>query len=403
MPPTDTHPLRVLVAGGGVAGLEAVLALGSLAPGRCDVTMVAPRDTFTDRPLTVAQPFAAGHARERPLDELCRHAGARFVRGAVTEIVPDRRVVRTAEDDELGYDVLLLALGARAEPAFEHVTTFLPDRDPGLLGGIARDLEEGHIARVALVVPPGATWPLPAYELALLTARQAWGAGRDDAAVVLVTPEDAPVAVFGPEASAAIAEELAAGHVELEAGAWVTRVDRGRPMVLHVRPGDRTIEADRVIALPVLRGNPPRGVPADEEGFLTVDEHGRLRDVPDVYAAGDGVAFPVKHGGLAAQLADAAAEHIAARAGAPVEPQPFHPVLRGRLLTGRGERWLRFDAAGGSGEGEVASRPLWWPPGKIAGRYLGAALAEGPETEVSDLTEQGGIRVEAALGAEPER
>jgi sulfide:quinone oxidoreductase len=391
---TETTPIRVLVAGGGVAGLEAVLALRDLAGDRCDVTMVGAQRTFTERPVSVGQPFGAGHITEHDLPELCQRAGARFHRGSVLDVDPERKVIRTAEDDELGYDVLLLALGARAEPAFENVTTFLPERDPGLLGGMVRDLEEGHVHRVAYLIPPGATWPLPAYELALLTAHQAWGAGREDAEVLLVTHEDAPLAVFGPEASAAVAEELAATRVTVETSAWVTGVDRTQPLVMHARPGDRTIEADRVVALPVLHGTAPPGIPADDDGFIEIDEHGRVRGLESVYAAGDGVAFGIKFGGLAAQQADAAAAQIAADAGAAVEPQPFHPVLRGRLLTGRGARWLRFDAAGGSGEGEVADHPLWWPPTKVSGRYIAAVLGDGGG-ELQDAPAEHGVPVEA--------
>ena len=81
------------------------------------------------------------------------------------------------------------------------------------------------------------------------------------------------------------------------------------------------------------------GLPSDAEGFLVTDDHARVQGVPDVYAAGDVTAFPVKQGGIACQQADAAAADIAARAGAPVEPEPFSPVLRGMLLT---ERWARF-------------------------------------------------------------
>jgi sulfide:quinone oxidoreductase len=68
------------------------------------------------------------------------------------------------------------------------------------------------------------------------------------------------------------------------------------------------------------------------------------------------------------------AEAIAARAGADVRPQPFRPVLRGVLLTGRGQAWVRTVAAGG--DGEAQRRALFWPPTKIAGRYLSPYLAE---------------------------
>jgi sulfide:quinone oxidoreductase len=99
-----------------------------------------------------------------------------------------------------------------------------------------------------------------------------------------------------------------------------------------------------------------------------------------VWAAGDATTFPVKQGGIAAQQADAAAEAIAARAGADVEPRPYQPVLRGVLLTGRGQHWMR--GPGDTGEGAVARHALFWPPTKIAGRYLAPYLAARDEAEM---------------------
>jgi sulfide:quinone oxidoreductase len=97
--------------------------------------------------------------------------------------------------------------------------------------------------------------------------------------------------------------------------------------------------------------------------------------VDDVYAAGDAANFPVKQGGLACQQADAAAHMIAARAGAPIQPEPFRPVLRGKLLTGHGAEYLRASLHGGDGESEASEFHLWWPPTKISGRYLSIWLA----------------------------
>lgn len=80
----------------------------------------------------------------------------------------------------------------------------------------------------------------------------------------------------------------------------------------------------------------------------------------------------MKQGGLATQQADAAAEATAARLGAPRPPQPFRPVLRAVLLTGSAPLYLHDDRI----PPKVAGRPLWWPPGKIAGRYLPPYLAQ---------------------------
>ena len=98
-----------------------------------------------------------------------------------------------------------------------------------------------------------------------------------------------------------------------------------------------------------------------------------------VWAAGDATDFPLKQGGIATQQADVAARSIAARAGAPVGLERFSPLLRGILLTGRGAWWLRNDPTGGAGEGDLAGHALWWPPSKIAGRWLSPYLAKRDE------------------------
>jgi sulfide:quinone oxidoreductase len=118
-----------------------------------------------------------------------------------------------------------------------------------------------------------------------------------------------------------------------------------------------------------------------------------------VYAAGDGTTFPIKQGGLATQQADAAAEHIAASAGADVDPRPFHPVLHGRLLTGDESLSLSADVGGGSGEGAASLDYLWWPPHKVSGRYLPAWLA-GEEPRQDPEPPRHSLEVEVALPTE---
>ena len=99
----------------------------------------------------------------------------------------------------------------------------------------------------------------------------------------------------------------------------------------------------------------------------------RVRSDVDVFAADDATQFPLKQGGIASQMADAAAHGIAALAGAPVEPEPFKPVFRGVLLTGMSPPYLRGEPGGRVSE--VDTEPLWWPPAKISGRYLAPFLA----------------------------
>src|SRR6185503_19567568 len=128
------------------------------------------------------------------------------------------------------------------------------------------------------------------------------------------------------------------------------------------------LAVDRVVALPSMRGPGIRGIPETGPGFIPTDRHCRVLGREDVYAAGDGTAFPVKQGGLASQQADAAATAIAAAAGADVDPEPFQPVLRGLLLTGSEPQYLRHDLTRPDSESETAARPLWWPAAKVAAR-----------------------------------
>ena len=205
-----------------------------------------------------------------------------------------------------------------------------------------------------------------------------------DAEITVVTPEAAPLWVFGAEASEAVATLLAERGIALRTGARALAV---RPGVLEIE-GAEPVAADRVIALPRLEGPATKGLPHAEHGFIPVDAHGRVVGAPDVFAAGDATTFPLKQGGLATQQADAAAEAIAADLGVPITPTPFRPVMRGLLLTGGAPLYLR-SALSATGEPEsgsarpasrrpsaaVSQRALWWPPTKIAGRYLAPLLA----------------------------
>jgi sulfide:quinone oxidoreductase len=136
------------------------------------------------------------------------------------------------------------------------------------------------------------------------------------------------------------------------------------------------LAAERVVALPRLEGPAIDGVPTDGHGFIPTDPSGYVRERADIFAAGDATTFPIKQGGLAAQQADAAAEEIASLAGADVEPEPFRPILRGLILTGRAPLYARAELTAAGSPFLSGSEPLWWPPGKIVGRYLAPFLAE---------------------------
>lgn len=372
MPPIDS-PAHVVIAGGGVAAVELVLALHALAGPRVRMTLVAPQPDFQLHALRTAEPFSADHVRRHSLADLAERVGARLITDRVLAVDGDRHELRLAESGILGYDTLVLATGARHRTAYSRAITFTGDAESQDYHGLLADLD-GHWTRsVAFVVPPGTTWPLPLYELALMTAREIHAMGIDDAHLQLVSPEATPLALFGPEASQAVADLLARANVIFTGNTYARPGADGR---LELLPGGDRLDAERTVALPTIEGIPIGGVPGDDRGFVPTDEDGRVRGMPDVYAAGDGTTFPVKQGGIACQQADAIAELLAAAAGADLEPTPFRPVLRGRLLTGRGAQFLEHPLAGGGGSGTRSELRLWSAHRKVDGRYLSPWLAE---------------------------
>jgi len=387
----------VLVAGGGVAALEATLALRALAEERVSIELLSPDPRFWYRPLAVLEPFGVGQLHGIELVELAVAAGATFTFGALATVDPRRHVATTAGGAELEYDVLLLATGAKPVPAVTGAFTFRGSADSRALGAFLTELETGTVRQLVFALPGGVAWPLPLYELALLTASFVGQRAIEGVELTLVTPEEAPLRLFGSEASAAVWRLLEERGITVLTGRSPVSVEDGR---LTLAP-DGSIPADRVIALPHLWGERITGLPANPHGFIPTDPHGRVKGVDDVFAAGDVTAFPVKQGGIAAQQAQAAAETIAAKAGAKLTPLPFRPILRGLLLTGATPAYLRAELPGGAGDTSAAeTEALWWPPAKIVGKYLSPFLAEYAGVVITPPEGVEGVRVEVDLSRE---
>ncbi len=331
--PTDG--LRVVIAGGGVAGLETMLALRALAEERVDVDLLAPDSHFWYRPLAVAEPFDLGRAEKFELAGVAAACSARFALASLASVDTDAHVARTAAGADFPYDVLVLAPGARPEPAFENAFTFRGPADSEGFRRLLEEVEAESARRLVFAVPNEAAWPLPLYELVLLTTARLRERGVEGFEVALVTPESRPLALFGAAASDAMERLLAARGVVVHAGNRSIGASGG---VLSLSP-TAEVPYDRLVALPRLRGEPIAGI-------------------------------------------------------------PFRPVLRGLLLTGGRPTYLRTDVSGGSGDtSAVAADPLWWPPGKIVGRYLAPFLAEHVGITVSSAapTPPGAVPVDVDL------
>ena len=363
---------NVLIVGGGVAALEALIALRNLAEERVSIQLVTPEPNFAYRPLAVAEPFGLGEVKRYDIVQIAAAHRAAVHLAGVQAVDTQARAVRTWDGRALGYDLLLVAIGAQPTTSIPGSITIKGPGYTSRFRTVLRELEHRVVKRVAFAVPPGASWPLPLYELALMTAVEVAKRGLRGVKLSIVTPEDAPLELFGTAASHATRTLLDEHGIELHASQYPAQFRAGQ---LSLVPGG-SIPAERVVSLPRLQGPHLAGLPTDAEGFIPVDLHGRVDGQQGVYAAGDATTSPIKQGGVATQQADAAAEAIAAEAGAPVVPKPFRPVLRGLLLTGSTPRYMRAEVSGGRGEDwAVSEHALWWPPSKIAGRWLAPYLA----------------------------
>jgi sulfide:quinone oxidoreductase len=373
--------LEVLIAGGGVAGLEAALALHELAGERAAVTVLSPDGDFLYRPRAVREPFTAQIAQRYALAQLLSDAGADLVPDAFLWLDAPNHTVHTRDGQELTYDALLLALGARTRPLFKHATTVDGGRMSTHLRELLSDLESGALRRIAAIIPTRSGWPLPMYELVLLLMSAARARGLD-VEITLASAEDAPLAVFGTPAADAVAALLAAEGIQTVMSVSCEVPESG---VVSLRPGTTTIEADRVIALPQFYGPSTPGVPKRARGgFIATDAYGRVRGMRNVYAAGDVTDFPVKFGAVAGLQADTAARTIARAAGAKLELAPFSPVIHGALLGGERPLYLSAHLIGHhchrSTVNDTPPQPL---EAKQAGGWLGPYLARRTPAQAS--------------------
>jgi sulfide:quinone oxidoreductase len=366
---------RVVICGGGIAAVEGLLRLRRLVGDAAEIELVAPADELVYRPMAVHEPFAFGPPRRYPLRRVARDADAEWTKDALEWVDPDAQVVHTAAGRRVEYDALLVAVGARQVEAYKHVATFRDAEADATYHGIVQDIEGGYTRRMAFVQPVGPVWPLPIYELALMTAERAESMDVRDLELSLVTPEPRPLAVFGTGVSDVVTDRLARAGVKVYASSLAKVSEKHR---LVIQPQNVELEDQRIVAMPRIAGPAIRGLPGGgAHGFLPIDKHCAVRGTGGrVFAAGDVANYPIKHGGLGAQMADAAAAKIAVLLGARSEAPPFSPVIRGKLLTGADPVYMSARPVGAeSFESEVFDDPPWPAEDKVIAEELGPYLA----------------------------
>jgi len=295
--------MRVLIAGGGVAALEATLALRALAGDRVEIELLAPDVNFVYRPLSVAEPFEQGQAWSFPLARLVELAGARLTHGTLDRVDLDSGRATTAEGKEHEWDVLLLALGAHMREGIPGALTFRGPEDRESFDRLLDAAEAGRFESLTFALPGAVAWSLPLYELALMTQVRLADEGAECVRVEVITPEAQALAVFGGKVSDSVERILETRGVGLRTETTPVTYRNGS---LRVIPGP-AIPTGRVVSLGVPEGPAILGIRRDTQGFVRTDQFGRVVGRRDVFAVGDMTAFPIKQGGIGTQQADAAA------------------------------------------------------------------------------------------------
>jgi sulfide:quinone oxidoreductase len=365
---------RVVVCGGGIAAAEALLRLRRLTGDAVELRVIAPNEALVYRPLAVREPFTYLPPRRYPLRQIATNCGAELTKDDLRWIDTDERIVHTGEGRDVGYDALLVAVGARELEPYGHPVTFRAADAAATFGEVIKAIELGRAYRVAFIQPAGPCWPLPLYELALMTATHADELGIPGLELAVITAEPRPLAVFGEAVAEVIAVRLAGAGIRLYTKSQARMQNERR---LIVEPSGAVVATDRVLAMPRLSGPAIAGLAGDAQGFVPIDEHCCVPGTGGrVFAAGDAASHPIKHGGLGAQMADSAASAIATLVGAVEKPQPFRPVIRARLATGADPIYLSArQVAGDRLDSAVFEQPPWPAGDKVVADELGPYLA----------------------------
>jgi NADH dehydrogenase FAD-containing subunit len=274
--------MRIVVVGGGIAGVEAVLALAATLPG-ARIVLLTRSPVLRILPNLVYVPFGVP-AEQVDIDleaTLAGHDHCEVTYGSVSEVDADRRVVVLTDGRRIPWDALVAAPGTIPDPTSGRRLRSLADAEE-----LRDELEVLAAAPwasdVVIRVLPDSSWSAPAYELAFLA--DVWLRAvdrREEVDLVVVTDEREPFELLGPEPVQAVDDELSMRSIEVMRGMQPQRIEM--------------IDGDLVVDVGGLDAARIRGIPGrSSSGFYETDDSCRV--ARDVYVVGDAAGFPIKAG-----------------------------------------------------------------------------------------------------------
>ncbi|MBI4337705.1 MAG: NAD(P)/FAD-dependent oxidoreductase [Chloroflexi bacterium] len=254
---------------------------------------------------------------------LLERKGIRVVKGRVTKIKPQQKVVQV-DSTEIAADYLVVSLGAHLAPEIVPGLAEAGHNLYSLAGAVAVRDQRKALARGSLVVLVAKTpfkCPAAPYEAAMLLDHDLRKRKvRDRVEVSLFTPEPGPMPVAGPEVSAGVKHLVEERGIAYYPGHQVTEVDRANK-TLRFANGTKA-RFDLLVYIPPHRA--PSAVQeaglSGASGWVAVNRHTMETQFPGVYAIGDVTTIPLtvgmplpKAGVFAHRQGEAVAQTIAAQ------------------------------------------------------------------------------------------
>ena len=312
---------KILILGGGFAGITAAEVLASSVGDAHEITLVSANTDFTFYPALVPLVFGNFEPQDIHFDmrQKLAERHVRFIKGEVVAVEPERRGVRIAGDDVEGtlyYDYLLVALGRRL--ATEKIPGFF-EHAHHLLGlGSALKFRNAiavfQSGSIVVGLCPDANLPVPVCETALALAKRFESEiAEKKVSVTAVFPATIEKAFAGASLFRDIVDEFDRLDIRMVSDFAVDRIGENS----LVSALGSTLGFDLLMLVPPFRGQNSLqhlSPVTDDAGFAQVNDLLQVKGLERVYAAGDVVALPgPKFGYMAMRQGKIAARNIIAQ------------------------------------------------------------------------------------------